>query len=126
MRRSSSALVVVCVAIALASCGRSTPGTAQTGIFGSVTVGPSCPVERTGSPCPPRPWSGTVRASDASGRIFETRSDGFGRYTLHLAPGTYAVEAVVSGPLPTAAPATVVVPSGPMQRFDLRLDSGIR
>jgi hypothetical protein len=96
------------------------------GVQGSVTAGPTCPVEIQGSPCPPQPWTGTVRATSAGGSVTETVTDGHGHYTLHLPDGTYDVEPVVEGGPPTAKPVRVTVAGGAMQSLDLQVDTGIR
>jgi hypothetical protein len=115
----------IALTVALIACGRSSsPGTGS-GIFGTVTAGPTCPVEMAGSPCPPGLWTGEVRATDAGGHTFTTQTDDRGRYSLTLEPGTYEVAAVTAGPQ-IAKPTSVVVAPGPMQRVDLTVDTGIR
>jgi hypothetical protein len=111
----------------LASCARSGgPPASPAGIFGSVTASPACPVERAEAPCSPRPWIGSIRVTDGSGTSLVVRTDAGGAYRLALAPGTYEVEPITTGPLPTASPTTVVVIAGSMRRLDLRVDTGIR
>jgi hypothetical protein len=97
------------------------------GVRGIVTAGPTCPVERQGTPCPPAPWTGTVRATATDGSTFDTTTDGQGAYTLQLPDGTYTVSALTkgSGP-PTASPVTVSVAGGAVQTLDLQVDTGIR
>jgi hypothetical protein len=115
-------LVMLSVCVACASQAGAPAG----GIEGRVTIGPTCPVERAGSPCPPGIWSGTVRATSSDGSVHETATASDGSYRLALAPGTYTVTPVVEGGgPPTAKPATVTV-GGTMQQLDLQLDSGIR
>jgi hypothetical protein len=122
MRRiAATALMVVLIA-----CGRtSAPGNAS-GIFGTVTAGPTCPVEQVGSPCPPAPWVGTVRATDDSGHGTETRTDDGGNFTLTLEPGSYEVVAVTDGGPPTGQPVTIDVQAGQPIRVNLTVDTGIR
>ena len=110
----------------LLACG--SPAQAPSGgIRGSVTAGPTCPVERPGSPCPPVPWTGTVRATAAGGSTFETTTDGQGAFELHLPDGTYTVAPVVTGGgPPTAKPVQVTIAGGAMQTLDLQVDTGIR
>jgi hypothetical protein len=112
--------------LALIACGRaSSPGNSS-GVFGTVTAGPTCPVERVGSPCPPAPWVGTVRATDDAGHPTETRTDDAGNYTLTLQPGSYEVVAVTDGGPPTGQPVTVDVQAAQPIRVDLTVDTGIR
>jgi Carboxypeptidase regulatory-like domain len=113
------------VAATLVAC--SSPAAAPTGgIQGAVTAGPTCPVEIQGSPCPPRPWTGLIRATAEDGSTEETQTNADGSYRLALAPGSYQVTPVVEGTgPPTARPVTVTVGDA-MQRLDLQVDTGIR
>jgi hypothetical protein len=118
-------LAVVLLVVSLTACGKGSIGEASGGISGSVTAGPTCPVERADSPCPPRPWTGTVRATDVNGKAFDTQTDPQGTYALHLPPGTYTVAAVTSGMPSNGTPQTLTVGDA-MLRLDLRVDTGIR
>ncbi len=112
--------------LALLACGRTSAPATTSGIFGTVTAGPTCPVERVGSPCPPAPWAGTVRATDDAGHPTETTTDGNGTYALKLEPGSYEVVAVTEGGPPTGQPVAIDVPAGQPIRVDLTVDTGIR
>ena len=113
------------VTVALVACA-SAAKTATGGVEGTVTAGPTCPVEVEGSPCPPGVWTGTVRATAADGSAHETQTDAAGHYQLALDPGTYTIEPVIEGAgPPTAKPVTVTVGEG-MQQLDLQVDTGIR
>jgi hypothetical protein len=119
-RRAVIALVMLSTACA------STAGAPTGGVDGRVTVGPTCPVQREGSPCPPGAWSGTVRATSSNGDVHDTTTGPDGSYELELPPGTYAVTPVVEGPGPPTAQSQTVTVGTTMQRLDLQLDSGIR
>jgi hypothetical protein len=119
-------VLAVAVLVTSVACGRSSTPGAGSGIFGVVTAGPTCPVERVGSPCPPGLWTGDVRATDASGHAFDARTDDQGNYSLSLAPGSYVVIPVTDGGPPTGKPTPIVVVTGPSQRVDLTVDTGIR
>ena len=120
-------VAVFALTLSLVACSRSSsPSAGSTGIFGTVTAGPTCPVERADSLCPPTPWIGTVRATDGNGLSYEAATDAQGNYTLSLSPGTYEVVPVTDTALPRGVPTTATVAGGPMQRVDLRLDTGIR
>jgi hypothetical protein len=119
-------LTALTLTATLVACG-SSARTQSGGVRGAVTAGPTCPVERQGSPCPPSPWSGTVRATSSGGETFETSTDAQGAYTLPLPDGTYSVVPVVEGTgPPTASPVPVTVSGGTMQTLDLQVDTGIR
>jgi hypothetical protein len=118
------AIVAIGLVAAMVACGGE-PATG--GVRGTVTAGPTCPVERPGSPCPPGVWTGTVRATSTGGTTYDTTTDPNGAYELHLPDGTYAVAPVVEGGgPPTPETVTVTVSAGAMQTLDLRLDTGIR
>ena len=81
-QRCMRALLAVAMTLMLLACARSSsPSAPSTGIYGTVTAGPTCPVERADSPCPPRPWSGSVRATDRNGEVLR-RGDGSARELL--------------------------------------------
>ena len=117
---------VLVVVAALASCA-ARPAAPSGGIQGTVTSGPTCPVERAESPCPPLDWSGTVRAIATDGTAYEATTDASGAYRLSLPDGAYVVTPVVEEPgPPTATSVAVTVSGGQMRTLDLQLDSGIR
>ena len=119
----------VLLLLALATgCGGGSAGDGTSGIEGTVTIGPQCPVEQAGSPCPDAPYVAAITVSSDGDMVEEGRSDADGRYRITLAPGTYTV---VAGPLDgmgiaTGAPVEVVVTDGSFARIDLSVDSGIR
>jgi len=117
--------LVLAAVLVLAGCGAEAQAPAG-GIEGTVTAGPTCPVETMDSPCPPAPWYGTVRATAADGSTHETQTDEAGRYRLPLAPATYEVVAVVDGTGPPSAKPVEVTVGEAMQRLDLQVDTGIR
>jgi carboxypeptidase family protein len=117
--------LVACVALALAACA--SPAAAPAGgIEGTVTAGPTCPVEIQGSPCPPQVWTGTVRATAPDGAEHETQTDASGLYRLALEPGTYTVVPVIEGSGPPIAKPVSVTVGDVMQTLDLQVDTGIR
>jgi Carboxypeptidase regulatory-like domain len=119
--------VAVVLAIGLATACARGVGQPSSGIVGTVRAGPTCPVERADSPCPPQVWTGTVRAS-AGGASYEAVTDAQGRFAIDLPPGTYEVVALTDGGPPTGVPTNVTVPAGegPPARVDLTVDTGIR
>ena len=124
MRRAAA--VSSLVILLLGACGSSEPE-ATGGIVGRVLAGPTCPIETVGSPCPPAPWGGTVRATAADGSTYETQAGADGRYSLALAPGSYVVTAVTeTGGPPTGIAEEITVVAGPPLVLDLQVDTGIR
>lgn len=103
-----------------------------TGVRGTVTSGPTCPVE-TQPPdpdCAARPVGGAVLVfSNAAGtEVARVTSDADGRFSVELAPGAYRVTAQpVEGLMGTPEPMEVEVEAGqPMTELQLSYDTGIR
>ena len=123
-------LTAVGACLLLAACGSpATAPPAGTGIQGTVTIGPTCPVERVNSPCPPRPVAVAVVVSNTSGNeVTRFRSGADGRFKVALAPGRYVL--VGQGPstasLPRPIPVSVTVTSGSYAVVTVQFDSGIR
>jgi hypothetical protein len=115
--------------VTLAACGAQGAPPTGTGIQGIVEVGPTCPVERINSPCPPRPLAATIVVRDGSGaevRRFNSGSDG--RFKIDLRPGTYAIVGLTTGSsfLPRPIPTTAAVVAGSYTTVNIEYDSGIR
>jgi hypothetical protein len=105
------------------------PAAAGPGVYGLVTIGPTCPVQRIDNPCPDRAYAGTLSFQDAAGReVARVTADQDGQYVLHVAPGTYHVVplAPAGSPYPRGVPADVTVTPGAWSRLDIVYDSGIR
>jgi hypothetical protein len=125
MKRVIASLTLM---IALAACGAQAaqPGT---GIQGIVQVGPTCPVERINSPCPPHPIATTVVVRDAAGNeVTRFNSGADGHFKLDLAPGSYSLVGlnIGSSMLPRPIPTSVTVTSGSYTSINIEYDSGIR
>jgi hypothetical protein len=127
LSRSTFALAMT---IGLVACGAGgASGGPDTGIFGTVTTGPQCPVVSASSPCPDLPFSGKVSVSRlGQGVLTEAVVDAGGMYRIALEPGTYVVAPVLNpaDAPPTSAPKTVLVRPGSFTRADLTVDTGIR
>lgn len=130
---TSRALVTwLLAALAVAACSGSAATIApDTGIRGTATAGPVCPVERNppDPACAPRPVAGaTIVVRDGSGaQAAVAISDAAGAYFVAVPPGVYVVDPQpVPGMLGTAPkqPATVV--AGAVTEVPLDYDTGIR
>jgi len=122
-------LLGAAVVVLLAGCGSSKPtSTADATLFGRVLAAPSCPVERAGMPCPPRPVAGArVEAVQHGDVVSSTHTDQLGRFQLQLRPGEYLIRATNAGGIAsTAQQRTYVRNTGPAQTIRLVVDSGIR
>jgi hypothetical protein len=118
----------IAVPILLLSCGHGpVGGLPNSGVRGDVVLGPTCPVEIAGSPCPDRPWQGTVQAFTLSGALVRDAStDAQGAFELPLDPGTYDLIPYTPQSPPTAKMQRVTVTSGAFVAVTLQLDTGIR
>jgi len=124
-------LVSFLLFLSLSACGSSDPGSVSSpsGVRGQVLLGPTCPVEQEGSPCPDRPLSDVeVRVLSDGETIAETTSGEGGRFEVVLPPGVYTLEAVVGSDDPgmSAKPVNVTVTSGAFVDVVVPIDSGIR
>jgi hypothetical protein len=122
------------VLFALAACAQAPGGSATptTGVQGTVTAGPTCPVV-TNPPnpaCAERPVAGAVLvfANGAGDEVARTASADDGTFSVELAPGAYRLTAQpVAGLMGAPAPMDVEVEAGqPMTRLQLSYDTGIR
>ena len=121
----------ITLSIVLAACGAQAapPAPSGTGIQGLVQSGPTCPVERINSPCPPRPLAATIVVRDAAGHeVARTRSGADGLFKVDVAPGSYTVVGlnIGSSMLPRPIPTTATVTSGSYVTINVEYDSGIR
>ena len=114
--------------LALVACGTQ-PAKAGTGLQGTVTIAPTCPVERLGAPPCVAPLAATISVRSTTGReVTRFRSASDGTFKLNLAPGTYTLVGISSGPagMPRPIPVTVTVVDGQYAQVNVTFDSGIR
>ena len=102
-----------------------------TGVHGTVTAGPTCPVEREppDPACAERPVAGAVLVfSEPDGtEVARVTSATDGTFTVELAPGAYRLMAgPVEGLMGTPAPMDVIVEAGPPTELQVSYDTGIR
>ncbi len=122
-------LTAIIVALAMSACGSQPAAPSGTGIQGAVQSGPTCPVERINSPCPPHPLAATIVVRDAAGHeVARTHSGADGHFKVDVAPGTYTVVGlnIGSSMLPRPIPTTATVTSGSYATVNVEYDSGIR
>jgi len=124
-------VAMVTLTLVMAACGTaaSPPIPSGTGIQGVVQSGPTCPVERINSPCPPHPLAATVVVRDAAGHeVARTHSGADGLFKVDVAPGTYTVVGlnIGSSMLPRPITTTATVTLGSYVTIKVEYDSGIR
>jgi hypothetical protein len=121
-------LPVLLLLAAMVACGNGSAGGSDSGIEGRVTIGPQCPVEQMGSPCPDAPYEALITVTREGDAVEQMRSNTDGTFRIPLDPGTYSV---VAGPvdgssMPFGRQVEVVVKPGTLTHVDLSVDSGIR
>src|SRR6266508_3810642 len=127
MRRTPALSILVLFLVACAGRGPSSSG--DSGIRGTVLLGPTCPVEAVENPCPDRPLADVeIHVLQGGDVVATVRSDGDGRFEVALDPGQYLVQALVEpgGPGMSAKPVDVPVRSGEFTDVNVPVDSGIR
>ena len=99
-------------------------------LFGSVTLSPTCPVERIppDPQCSPKPYVTEVKVLYSGGTKIavtgETGSDG--SFKFSLAPGTYVVEVAGGAVYPRCSPVNTQVMKGTSTTVAIPCDTGIR
>ena len=115
---------------ASSSAAPSASASVKTGIRGTATAGPVCPVERVppDAGCAPRPVIGaTVDVRDADGKqVAQAHTGSDGTFLVAVPPGTYTVSAeATTGIMHAPAAQSVTVTDG-VALVELRYDTGIR
>lgn len=127
---------ILTLALVLAACNGTEQSTVQqnglikSGIEGTVTLGPTCPVQRVDDPsCDDRPYPGLIHVSGINIKnVTEFKADAQGKFKIELEPGTYTVDpqTPMDNILPRANPQDVTVVSGAFATVNIQYDSGIR
>jgi hypothetical protein len=130
VRLGALAFIVV-FGLALAACGVSGPGGANGTLTGDVVAGPTCPVQKAGTTCQPKPVANRdVKILDSSGKVVATtKTDASGHFSVALAPGAYVIQvAIVAGQpgMRQTTPGNVTVTTGQTVNVKIELDTGIR
>jgi len=127
--RVAALLLLVLATIACRGTGGPTPTGPESGIRGSVILGPTCAVEQVDqAPClTPYPAELVVRSKDDSAEVARVRAAADGSFRLQLPPGEYVIwpEPGENG-LPAAQPVDVTVVAGSFEELQINYDTGIR
>lgn len=102
----------------------------NSGVQGTVSLGPTCPVERT-PPDPacadkPYPTAIAVYHTGSTSVFVIGNSDAKGMFKLSLPPGSYTLEATSGNILPRCTSVTVQVPATGYASTAISCDTGIR
>ena len=101
----------------------------KSGIKGTITIGPTCPVERLppDPECADRGFEANINVSSKVGKLVKSFSSNTGgTFIVELDPGTYVLSNAGKAVMPTFAPMEVVVVSSKYTEIGLQFDSGIR
>ncbi|MCI0619854.1 hypothetical protein L0Y40_02355 [Candidatus Wolfebacteria bacterium] len=98
------------------------------GIRGTVTLGPQCPVVQAGVPCPDKPYNTTIEIFrlGSNNPLAIITSNAEGKFEIPLAPGTYTVAPQGGTPYPLCDSTTVAVTEGTFTETVVLCDTGIR
>lgn len=132
MKRAGSPIAVAsAVATLVSGCGsaggtRTSVPAAYGTIQGTVTAGPTCPVEQAGHPCPPRLVSGSVSARRADGTTLTATINTSGTYRIIVPTGSYTLNVQTGSFWPRCPPTKVAVATGTTMQANISCDTGIR
>ena len=121
MTRSTAVAAIVFVGLTGGLAGAATPS----GLYGTVTKGPTQPVCRPNVPCS-GPAAGVTLTFRRGGTVARVRTSALGRYRIRLAPGVYTVQtnAKPFGVIPF--PRRAWVAKARFRRVNFEIDTGIR
>ena len=121
----AAAVALLVLALGMLACSPAVP--TDSGIRGTVRIGPTSPVQRQGEPAD-GPFAAELVIRDPSGAVIaRARSGADGAYSVNLAPGDYTIEGVGGGTPPTPPSAqSFTVRAHAFTVVDLAYDSGIR
>ena len=112
--------------LSLSACLR-TPQPLDSGVEGSVTIGPLCPVVQENVPCPDQPYQAELTIMTESGRkVIRFQADEQGVFKVELAPGNYILHPESPNGLPYAADIPFTVEEHQFTQLEVSYDSGIR
>ena len=102
----------------------------KSGITGTVTLGPTCPVERIPPDpnCAPKPYptSISIMKAGTTGIIKTIQSAANGIFSVDLVPGAYTLQAQSGNVLPRCPVVSVDVKNGQYITANISCDTGIR
>jgi hypothetical protein len=121
-RSAAAVAAIVIVALTGAVAGAATPS----GLYGTVTKGPTQPVCREDVPCSGPAAGVTLTFRRNTGVVARVRTSALGRYRIRLAPGVHTVRtnAKPFGVIPF--PRRAWVAKARFRRVDFEIDTGIR
>ena len=129
-------LIPLLLVAALACHGSSSPTNPSNQphgrLAGIVKIGPMCPVEQEGSPCPTPPSAYSTRKvliydEQRTRILFTVDIDSQGLYVIDLVPGRYVVDLKQNGIDRSGdVPKVVDIHANTVTNVDISIDTGIR
>ncbi len=101
----------------------------NTGVRGTVSIGPTCPVQRIPPDpnCVDRPYKAELAIVNKYGYpAGKVISGADGKFEQSLPPGEYTITPVSAGVLPRASAQSFIVPQTGFVEIKIQFDSGIR
>ena len=125
--RLRAVVPIVVLAAMLAFAAGCTPAPTDSGVRGTVRIGPITPVQQQGQPSD-APYAADLVITDSNGSVVaRVRSGVDGTFAMDLAPGTYSITGVGGATPPTPSePQTFTVRAHQFATVTLTYDSGIR
>ena len=129
-------LIPLLLVAAMACHGSSSPTDPQSQLHGrlagTVKIGPFCPVEQEGNPCPTPPSAYSTRKvlildEQRTRILFTVDIDSQGLYSIDLVPGRYVVDLKQNGIDRSGdVPKVVDIHANTVTNVDISIDTGIR
>mgnify|MGYP001379912308 CR=1 FL=1 len=104
-----------------------TPEPSDSGIEGTVTIGPMCPVMQENVPCADQPYQAALTVLTTSGKkVTQFQTNENGRFRVDLAAGDYVLHPESPNAMPFAADIPFTVNAHEFTQLKINYDSGIR
>lgn len=119
-------ILFLCLLV-LAACSSLQTPPPDSGIEGTVQIGPMCPVVREGEECPDQPYQAVLTVTSLTGeRIVQVQTEADGTFHIPLAPGEYILHPESPNVMPFAPDQSFTVPEAEFIDMVVNYDSGIR
>jgi hypothetical protein len=120
------AAAIASIALGAAALAATAGGTIRSGLYGTVTRGPTRPVCEVDQPCEAPAADVTLVFYREGRRIARVRTNDQGKYRITLRPGRYLVRTTAPSIRRIIDPPLVTVPRGRYARVNFSIDTGIR
>jgi hypothetical protein len=118
--------IFLILVLLLAACLQP-PQPLDSGVEGSVTIGPMCPVMQENVPCLDQPYQAVLTVLTPNGKkVTQFQTDEQGYFKVELAPGDYVMHPESPNSLPFAADVPFSVEQHRFTQLAISYDSGIR